>query len=86
MTKIEYDKTSDAAYIRLRDTQIFESEELAPGVVADFDDNDALVGLEILSIKNRTIEQLRNIGFEFQESDRQALSEFFSKFSDAFAL
>ena len=85
MTKLEYDKGIDAAYIRLRDGQILESEELGPGVVADFDIDDALVGLEILHAQNRTIEQLKGIGYEFEEPDRQALGELFRKFATAFA-
>jgi uncharacterized protein YuzE len=82
---VEYDKGIDAAYIRLRDTKILESEELASGVVADFDAEDALVGLEILCVKDRTIEQLRKIGYKFEEADRIALGELFHKFASAFS-
>jgi uncharacterized protein YuzE len=85
MKRVEYDKGIDAAYIRLRDNLILESEELAPGVIADFDIDDALVGLEILYTKSRTIEQLRGIGHKFEEPDRKALGELFGKFAMAFA-
>ncbi len=36
--KLEFDGQADAAYLRLNDSPIIESEEVAPGIVYDFDD------------------------------------------------
>ncbi|MGK7905173.1 MAG: DUF2283 domain-containing protein [Hormoscilla sp.] len=35
---LEFDGQADAAYLRLNDSKIIESEEVAPGIVYDFDD------------------------------------------------
>ena len=82
--KIEFDNSILAAYIRLRDSKILESEELSPGVIADFDDDDQLVGLEILDVNKRSIEQLRSIGYQFTDEDRKTIREIFGGFATAF--
>ena len=46
--KTRYDPDVDALYIRLADTQIDTSREVAPNVVLDFDAQGRVVGLEIL--------------------------------------
>ena len=38
--KITVDKESDTLYFQLDETKIVESEEVRPGVILDFDDND----------------------------------------------
>lgn len=43
----EYFPETDMLYIRLTDTPDAESEEIAPGVVLDFDENNQVVGVEI---------------------------------------
>jgi uncharacterized protein YuzE len=48
MMKVWYDRGADALYIRLNDAPIIESEEVRPGVVLDFDDNDRVVGVEVM--------------------------------------
>ncbi len=59
--RVEYDPIANAAYIRIRETEIIESEEVAEGVVCDFDQQNKIVGVEILSIKQRTPTQIKNI-------------------------
>ena len=51
--KLHYDEKSDALYLRLDDSEIVESQEVEPGVVIDFNDENQVVGLEILRIKKR---------------------------------
>jgi uncharacterized protein YuzE len=46
--KVWYDRGADALYIRLNDAPIIESEEVRPGVVLDFDDNDRVVVVEVM--------------------------------------
>jgi uncharacterized protein YuzE len=48
-----YDQKSDMLYIELIDKPSFESEEVAPGVVLDFDENNQIVGIEIEDAKRR---------------------------------
>ena len=52
--KIEYDHQADAMYIRLRADFVFESEEIRPGVVFDFDVDGKLLGIEMLDVSERT--------------------------------
>ena len=46
--KIRYDTKVDALYIRLRDGDIEESDEVSEGVVMDYDKTGLLMGIEIL--------------------------------------
>ncbi|NJL07776.1 MAG: DUF2283 domain-containing protein [Methylacidiphilales bacterium] len=47
--KTLYDKDADALYVRFAEAKVVESEEVAPGVVLDFDENGRIVALEVLS-------------------------------------
>lgn len=76
--KIEYDRKADAAYLKLADSKIAESEEVSPGIVYDFDESEQVVGIEILKVKRKTPEQLKQVNFPFSAEDRAELREFFS--------
>jgi uncharacterized protein YuzE len=39
--------------LRLDNSQIVESEEVQPGIVLDYNDNNQVVGVEILRVKER---------------------------------
>ncbi len=43
----EYYPETDMLYIRLADGVSTESEEIAPGVVLDFDEQNRVIGIEI---------------------------------------
>ena len=43
----QYFPETDMLYIKLTDRASEESEEAAPGIVLDFDDNNKIVGIEI---------------------------------------
>ncbi len=43
----EYHPDSDMLYIKLADRTSVESEEVAPGIVLDFDEHNQVVGIEI---------------------------------------
>lgn len=47
--KITYDPEADAMMIRFKDATISESDEITPNVIADFDDDGEVIGIEILS-------------------------------------
>ena len=51
--KLKVDQKADALYLRLVDSRIVESLEASPGVVLDFDENDQVVGAEILNLSKR---------------------------------
>lgn len=62
---VKVDKESDALYFRLDENKIVESEEVRPGVILDFDENDQVVGVEFLNISSRaTPEELSSIQFQ----------------------
>jgi uncharacterized protein YuzE len=46
--KAEYDKETDTLTITLRDARVKESDEIRPGVIADFGYDGGVVGFEIL--------------------------------------
>ena len=47
-------KEADALFLRLDDSKIVESEEVAPGVVLDFNEKNEVVGIEILKLSHRS--------------------------------
>ena len=46
--KLKVDREGDALYLRLDDSPIVESEEVSPGVVLDFNQQNQVVGIEML--------------------------------------
>ena len=61
--KLHYDEKAGALYLRLDDSEIVGSEEVKPGIVLDFNDEQQVVGIEVLDLKRRIpkvdLEQLR---------------------------
>ena len=47
------DHHSDALYFRLDESAVVDSEEVRPGVILDYDENDNVVGIEILELSKR---------------------------------
>ena len=63
--RIKVDRNSDALYFRFDENKIVESEEVRPGVILDFDENDRVVGVEFLGISARaTKEELSSMQFQ----------------------
>jgi uncharacterized protein YuzE len=51
--KLTIDPAADALYLRLNDAQIVDSEQVASGVVLDYDAQDNVVGVEMLHLSKR---------------------------------
>lgn len=51
--RLTFDKEADALYIRLNEAEIFESEELAPGVILDYSQTDQVIGIEVLRLSQQ---------------------------------
>ena len=51
--KVTIDPDADAVYMRLSDTRIHDSEEVKPGVILDYDDQNNLIGIELLRVSER---------------------------------
>jgi len=57
--KINYDPEVDALSVRLSEGKIAESDQVHPGVILDYDEEDNVVAIEILHAKKRTEDLLR---------------------------
>ena len=63
--KLRVDKEADALYLRLNDSRIVESEEVAAGVILDYNYANEVVGVELLYLSKRFPDMdLGDIGFE----------------------
>ncbi len=63
--KIEYSKSIDALYIKLKTAKIVDSRDIEEGVTVDLDENGHIVGLEILDASEKLdISDLVNISIE----------------------
>jgi uncharacterized protein YuzE len=51
--KLSYDQQTDSLYIHLADRPSVDSDEVANGVVLDFDVNGALVGVDVQHASSR---------------------------------
>ena len=51
--KLQYDKKVDALYIRLNDKRYVESDEIAEGVIFDYDGKGKIIGIEILDASEK---------------------------------
>jgi uncharacterized protein YuzE len=66
--KVRSDPEADAVYIRLDESAIVESSEVAPGVVLDYDGEGRVVGIELLQVTARLpTARLRAIDVEIAE-------------------
>ena len=54
--KLSIDKDADALYLRLDESPIVDSEEVAPGIVLDYNETEQGVGIEMLNLSRRAPE------------------------------
>ena len=52
--RVRVDTVADAVYLNLTDRPIKDSEEVADGIVVDYDAEGRIVGVEILDASKRT--------------------------------
>ena len=52
--RLQVDPHADALYLRLDDSEIAESVEVAPGVVLDYNHANDVVGIEMLRLSTRS--------------------------------
>ena len=63
--KVHFDEKADAIYLRLDESKIVESEEVQPGIILDFNEQNEVVGIEILRVKGRVpLANLKQMQFE----------------------
>jgi uncharacterized protein YuzE len=64
--RVRVDHGADAVYLNLTDRPIKDSEEVADGIVVDYDAEGRIVGVEILDASKRTDDPqvLKQFSFE----------------------
>jgi len=55
--KLEFDPSVDAAYFEISSAPIEKTEEIEPGINADYDSDGYLIGIEILSVSKRNLSE-----------------------------
>ncbi len=55
--KLEFDPTADAAYFEISSFPVERTEEIEPGINADYDSDGHLVGIEVLSVSKRDLSE-----------------------------
>ncbi len=63
--KLHVDREADALYLRLDDSAIVESQEVAPGVVLDYNESSEVVGVEMRHLSKRS-SRVKLTGLEFE--------------------
>ena len=63
--RLHVDKEADAIYLRLDDSKVIESDEVAPGVILDYNEQKEVVGFEMLYLSKRT-SNLKTTALEFE--------------------
>jgi uncharacterized protein YuzE len=51
--KALYDERNDTLFVRFTETDIIESEEIAPGLILDYDVDGRIVALEFLNASKK---------------------------------
>ncbi len=70
--RINYDKQSDAMYIRFSEAKYYESDEVKEGVILDFDKKGKIIGVEVLDVSERLPqESMNSIHFEVEPVARK---------------
>jgi uncharacterized protein YuzE len=52
--KLEFDPVAGAAYFEITSAEIETTKEIEPGIIADYDANGQIVGIEILAVSKRS--------------------------------
>jgi uncharacterized protein YuzE len=55
---VKYDRQANAAYIRFSPERVEESEEVAEGIVLDYDRDGRIVGIEVMDARRHLSPEL----------------------------
>ena len=64
--RVRVDQKADAVYVNLTDRAIEGSEELADGIIVDYDAEGRIVGIEILDASKRSADPTALQRFSFE--------------------
>ena len=68
--KLRIDEDADALHLQLVDVPVVESEEVAPGVIVDYDQSNQVVGIEVLYLSKRP-QPVDLVDFQFQTTPKK---------------
>ena len=71
--KLRIDEEADAMHLQLVDVPVVESEEVAPGVILDYDASDQVVGIEVLHLSKRP-QPINLMDFQFETHPKKLAS------------
>jgi uncharacterized protein YuzE len=71
--KLRIDEEADALHLQLVDAPVVESEEVAPGVIVDYDASDQVVGMEVLYLSKRP-HPVDPMDFQFHTTPKRTAS------------
>ncbi|MGQ9597437.1 MAG: DUF2283 domain-containing protein [Thermoproteota archaeon] len=54
--RVKYDSLADALYIRVKDGEVVDSLEIRDKVIADFDRDGAVIGIEVINFSKSKID------------------------------
>lgn len=74
---IRYDKEIDAIYFDLSETKSFDSDEIKEGIIYDYDQEDNIVGVEILDFTWQKENGLNLDDLPFSSQDKVTASKWF---------
>jgi len=63
--KLSIDEVADALHLQLVSGEVVESEQVAPGVVIDYDADGEIIGVEVLHLTKR-LHPVDLLDFQFQ--------------------
>ncbi len=52
--KLNIDRAADTLYFSLDDSPVIESDEVSPGIIIDYNEQNEIVGIEILHLSKRS--------------------------------
>ena len=63
--KFRIDERADALYLTLSEAATIRSEEVSPGIIVDYDQQDRVIGIEMLYLSKRALgTETRRLLFE----------------------
>ena len=68
--RLSVDEEADALHLQLVDVPVEESEEVAPGVIVDYDKSNQVVGIEVLYLSKRP-QPMNLMGFQFETQPQE---------------
>ncbi len=76
--QINYDQEVDAAYFRFENQTVLDSEEIADGIIVDYNEDNKIVGVELLGVKTINLGNLALLIPLLPESFKTQIKDFFS--------